>query len=63
MIRVKTEDDYHDYYYVSRMWNNLEDNTSSWVDDTQGLVFADSAESTTILVPADTVYQVWVGIT
>lgn len=62
-MRVTTEGDRHDYFSVNQMVNNLEDNASSRVDDTQGLVLADGAESTTILVPADTVYQVWVGIT
>ncbi len=42
--------------------NNLEDGAPSWVDDTQGLVLADGADSAAVLVPADTVDQVWVGI-
>ena len=43
--------------------NNLEDVASSWVNDAQGLVFADRTDSTAVLVPADTVDQVWMGIT
>lgn len=44
------------------MLNNLEDDSPPWVDDTQSLVLADSTDSTAVLVPADTVNQVRVGI-
>lgn len=47
---------------AQKMWNNLEDGAPSRVDDTQSLVLADGAHSTAILVPADTVDQVRVGI-
>lgn len=39
--------------------NNLEDGAPSWVYDTKSLVLANGADSTAVLVPADTVDQVW----
>lgn len=44
------------------MQNNLKDSAPPWVYDTQSLVLADGADSTAVLVPADTVDQVWVGV-
>lgn len=38
--------------------NNLEDGAPPWVYDTKSLVLANGADSTAVLVPADTVYQV-----
>lgn len=53
---------YYFFVWVFKMRNNLEDCAPSWVDDTQSLVLADGADSAAVLVPADTVDQVWVGI-
>lgn len=45
-----------------KVQNNLEDGATSWVNDPQSLVFADGADSAAVLVPADTIDQVWVGV-
>lgn len=41
---------------------DLKDCAPPWVYDTQSLVLADGTDSTAVLVPADAVDQVWVGI-
>lgn len=44
------------------MFVNLQDSASAGVDDAQGLVLAHRTDGAAILVPADTVDQVWVGV-
>lgn len=42
---------------------NLKNSASAGVYDAQGLVLAHGTDSAAILVPADIVDQVWVGVT
>lgn len=44
------------------MLNDLQDCASPRVDDTKSFVLADGANSAAVLIPADTVDQVWVGV-
>lgn len=45
------------------MFPNLQDGASAGINDAQGLVLAHRTDGAAILVPADTVDQVWVGVT
>lgn len=52
----------HNSFVWQETWHHLEDGAPSRVDDTQSLVLADGADGTAVLVPADTVNEVRVGV-